>query len=41
MAASGSIEMIVDDTTATVKEEALSGDRAVCYSQIFDRLGVG
>lgn len=40
MAAPGSIEVIVDDTTATVKE-ALSGDRAVCYSQIFDQLGVG
>ncbi|MDT0267282.1 hypothetical protein RM844_13410 [Streptomyces sp. DSM 44915] len=37
--ASGSIEVIVDDTTAMVKE-ALAGDPALFYAQITDRLGV-
>ncbi|MFF0228013.1 SDR family oxidoreductase [Streptomyces sp. NPDC004629] len=36
---SGAIEVIVDDTTAMVKE-ALAGDPALFYSQITDKLGV-
>ncbi|MET8922532.1 SDR family oxidoreductase [Streptomyces sp. NPDC004623] len=37
--ASGAIEVIVDETTAMVKQ-SLAGDPAVFYSQITDKLGV-
>ncbi|MFC4562177.1 SDR family oxidoreductase [Nocardiopsis mangrovi] len=37
--ASGEIEVVVDDTTAVVKDY-LSGDRAEFYSQITEKLGV-